>query len=45
LNRHYPDRTLRAIAAASSYPQVFVNGQHIGGAEDLGDWLAERQAA
>lgn len=45
LNRHYSDRTLRAIAAASSYPQVFVNGQDIGGAEDLGDWLAERQAA
>ena len=41
LNRDYTDRTLRAVASATSYPQVFVNGSHIGGADDLEAWLAE----
>lgn len=39
LNRDYTDRTLRAVANATSYPQVFVDGQHIGGADDLQAWL------
>ena len=39
LNRDYTDRTLRAIAAADTVPQVFVNGEHIGGSEALEDWL------
>jgi glutaredoxin-like protein len=39
LNRDYTDRTLRAVAQATSYPQVFINGEHIGGADDLGRWL------
>jgi glutaredoxin-like protein len=45
LNRDYSDRTLRAVAAAATYPQVFVNGEHIGGAEDLVGWLGHRKAA
>lgn len=46
LNRDYTDRTLRAVADATSYPQLFVDGQHIGGAEELEAWLANsRQAA
>lgn len=45
LNRDYSDRTLRAVAAATTYPQVFVNGEHIGGAEDLAVWLGHREAA
>ncbi len=45
LNRDYSDRTLRAVAAATTYPQVFVNGEHIGGAEDLAVWLGHRKAA
>ena len=45
LNHEYSDRTLRAVAAATTYPQVFVNGEHIGGAEDLADWLGHREAA
>jgi glutaredoxin-like protein len=45
LNRDFTDRTLRAVAAATSYPQVFVNGQFIGGADDLEVWLGGRQAA
>jgi glutaredoxin-like protein len=45
LNRDFSDRTLRAIADATTYPQVFVNGQQIGGAEDLEAWLVGRRAA
>jgi len=45
LNRDYTDRTLRAVAAAASYPQIFVNGQIVGGADELESWLGERRAA
>ena len=41
LNRDYSDRTLRAVAAATTFPQVFVNGRHIGGADELAHWLDE----
>jgi glutaredoxin-like protein len=39
LNRDYTDRTLRAVANATSYPQVFVNGEHVGGSDELEAWL------
>lgn len=39
LNRDYTDRTLRAVAAATSYPQVFINGESLGGADELETWL------
>jgi len=39
LNRDYSDRTLRAVAQATTYPQVFINGEHVGGADDLEQWL------
>jgi len=45
LNRDYTDRSLRAVAAASSFPQIFVSGQLIGGADELEGWLSQRQAA
>ncbi len=45
LNRDYTDRTLRAAAAATSYPQIFINGQCVGGTNELEVWLATRQAA
>lgn len=45
LNQDYTDRTLRAVANATSYPQVFINGEHIGGAEQLEKWLEEKKAA
>ena len=41
LNADYTDRTLRAVANATSYPQVFIDGAKIGGAEDLESWLAQ----
>jgi glutaredoxin-like protein len=42
LNRDYTDQTLRAVANASSYPQVFVDGALIGGADELEHWLHSR---
>jgi glutaredoxin len=45
LNRDYSDRTLRAVARATRYPQVFVNGERVGGADDLEAWLGARKAA
>ncbi len=32
-------RILRALPGARSTPQVFINGQHIGGADELAAWL------
>ena len=42
LNRDYTDRTLRAVADSITYPQVFIDGKHIGGADDLETWLLGR---
>lgn len=39
LNKHYTDRTLRAITSAKTLPQVFINGERIGGADELQKWL------
>jgi len=40
LNTDYSERTLRAVSAGRTFPQVFVNGENIGGADDLESWLA-----
>lgn len=45
LNRDYTDRTLRAVANATSYPQIFINGEYIGGDEQLEKWLEAKQTA
>jgi len=48
LNRDYTDQTLRAVSANTTYPQVFVNGQLVGGSDELEAWLsnsATRDAA
>jgi glutaredoxin-like protein len=42
LNRDYTDQTLRAVAKASTVPQVFVNGECIGGSDAVTAWLAKR---
>ena len=39
LNRDYTDQTLRAVSNNTTYPQVFINGQLIGGSDDLAEWL------
>jgi glutaredoxin-like protein len=45
LNRDYSERSLRAVAGATTVPQVFVNGERIGGAEAVEAWLQQRRAA
>jgi len=45
LNRDYTDRSLRAVAGSAIVPQVFINGEHVGGAEELETWLSARNAA
>ena len=45
LHRHFTHRALRALSGADTFPQVFVNGELIGGADELEKWLAEREAA
>jgi len=44
LNRDYTEETLRAVAAATTVPQVFINGEKIGGSDDLEGWLGRRAA-
>jgi glutaredoxin-like protein len=43
LNRDFSESTIRAVSGRSTVPQVFVNGDRIGGSEELEAWLA-RQA-
>jgi len=44
LNKDYTEETLRAVANATTAPQIFINGEKIGGSDDLEGWLG-RQAA
>ena len=41
LNRDFSESTIRAISATSSVPQVFINGDCIGGSEELASYLTE----
>lgn len=43
LNRDYTDMSLRAVAGSTSVPQVFINGERIGGSEALEAWFAEKK--
>ena len=45
LNKHFPHRSLRALSGGDTFPQVFINGQLIGGAVELETWLGQRDAA
>jgi glutaredoxin-like protein len=45
LNRDYTEASLRAVTGRSSVPQVFINGVHVGGADELEAYLAEDIAA
>lgn len=42
LNKDYRNVTLRAVAGQDSVPQIFINGQHIGGSDKLEAWLAAK---
>jgi len=41
LNRDYTEATLRAVSGRTTVPQVFINGEHIGGSEDLETYLSQ----
>ena len=44
LNRDYTDQTLRAVSSQFSYPQVFIDGKHIGGSDELAEWLDQKDS-
>ncbi len=39
MGEDYTDRSLRAMVGSSSVPQIFINGDHVGGSSDLEEWL------
>jgi glutaredoxin-like protein len=43
LNSDYSERSLRAVSGAAVVPQVFINGERIGGADELEAWLRPDQ--
>ncbi len=45
LGKGVTTRSLRAVASAETVPQVFVDGEWIGGVAALEEWLEKRQAA
>lgn len=45
LNRDFRHKALRAISGRDTFPQVFINGVAIGGADELDRWFDERKAA
>jgi glutaredoxin-like protein len=44
LNRDYHESTLRAVAGSPSVPQIFINGDHIGGSEELEKYMNNRSS-
>lgn len=45
LNRDYTEATLRAVTATSSVPQIFIDGDYIGGSESLAEYLSAEAVA
>ncbi|MCG6886460.1 MAG: glutathione peroxidase [Proteobacteria bacterium] len=45
LNRDYTEATIRAISGMSTVPQVFINGNRIGGSEDLEKYMVKDKVA
>jgi glutaredoxin-like protein len=45
LNRDYTEATIRAVSGKSTVPQVFINGEYIGGSEELEQYLSGKKAA
>nr|CAA6809257.1 MAG: Peroxiredoxin family protein/glutaredoxin [uncultured Thiotrichaceae bacterium] len=39
LNQDYTSRTLLAVAGKDAVPQIFINGEHVGGADELAQLL------
>jgi glutaredoxin-like protein len=42
LNKDFSERSLRAVTGVSMVPQVFINGERIGGSDELETYLTER---
>lgn len=45
LNRDYSESTIRAVSGMSTVPQVFIDGDHVGGSEDLEQYFEASKAA
>lgn len=45
LNRDYSEATIRAVADKATVPQVFINGERIGGSKDLEVYLGQQKVA
>ena len=45
LNRDFAESTIRAVSGKATVPQIFVNGELIGGAEALESWMSTAIAA
>jgi glutaredoxin-like protein len=43
LNRDFSESTIRAVSGKATVPQVFINGERIGGSEELEAYLAGKQ--
>ncbi|MEC4984624.1 MAG: glutathione peroxidase [Oscillatoria sp. PMC 1068.18] len=41
INKDYTTRTLRAVSGAETTPQVFMNGELIGGSDDLAEYFSK----
>ena len=41
-DKEITERTLRAVTGRDTYPQVYINGEHIGGSEALEEYLSEK---
>ncbi len=44
LGTHAATRSVRAITGMETIPQIFIDGEHIGGAEELENYFAEKKA-
>jgi glutathione amide-dependent peroxidase len=42
LHEHFSIKTLKAVSAATSFPQIFINGELVGGTQDLEELLDYR---
>jgi len=45
LNRDFSESTIRAVSGESTVPQVFINGEYIGGSKDVEAYLNETDKA
>ena len=45
LNRDYSEATIRAVSGKATVPQVFINGEYVGGSEALERYFNHEQAA